>query len=93
MRPFARLIVRATTLLALAFLLVAAPRAGAVEGGSADTDLDDDDGLSMPSGKVEDPDQIPPPDAQPREHDAIPFPDAQPRAHDEITPPDAKLPE
>jgi len=93
MRPLARFIVRAAALLAVALMLAAAPRALAVEGGNADSDLDDDDGLSMPSGKVEDPDEIPAPDAQPREHDVIPFPDAQPRAHDEITPPDAKLPD
>lgn len=93
MRRFARSAPRAAALVAVWLTLAAAPHAGAVEGGSSDGDLDDDDGLSMPSGKVEDPDEIAPPDAQPRAHDVIPFPDAQPRPHDEITPPDAKLPQ
>lgn len=93
MRRFVRFTSRAVALLAVALTLAAAPCARAVEGGNSDSDLDDDEGLSMPSGKVEDPDVIAPPDAKPRAHDVIPFPDAQPREHDEIAPPDAELPE
>lgn len=91
MRPIAH----ALRLLAVALLLVAAPatRLHAAEGGNADTDVDDDEGVDMPSGKVGDPDEIAPPDAQPRAHDEIPFPDARPRAHDEIQPPDVRLPQ
>ena len=95
MRPFARRLARATALFAVALLLAAAPpaRLHAVEGGNADTDVDDDDGLDVPSGRVQDPDEIAPPDAKPRAHDEIPFPDARPRPHDEIQPPDPKLPD
>ena len=95
MRSFARRAARALALLGATMLLGAAPapRAHAVEGGNADTDVDDDDGLDVPSGKVQDPDEIAPPDAKPRAHDEIPFPDANPRPHDEIQPPDPKLPD
>lgn len=65
----------------------------AAESGNVDTDVDDDDGLDVPSGKVADPDEIAPPDAHPRAHDAIPFPDAKPRDPDEGPFPDAKVPE
>ena len=59
----------------------------------SDTDLDEDDGVDMPSGSVEDPDTIAPPPAQPRAHDEIPFPDAVPRDPDEIKPPDPMVPD
>jgi hypothetical protein len=59
----------------------------------SDTDLDDDDGLDVPSGRVADPDEIAPPADKPRAHDVIPFPDAKPRAHDEIVPPKPDLPD
>ena len=92
MRSIAR---SALALLGAALLFTVAPpwRARAAEGGNADTDVDDDDGLDVPSGKVQDPDWIAPDDPRPRAHDEIPFPDAQPRPHDEIQPPDPKLPD
>jgi hypothetical protein len=86
MRSFA--LVRRVARIALALLILAAP----VFGQPSDTDLDDDDGLDVPSGKVRDPDEIQPPDAKPRAHDEIPFPDAKPRAHDEIVPQKPDLP-
>lgn len=90
-----RRVARMITLLAAALLLgtAPAPRAHAVEGGNADTDIDDDEGVDVPSDKVRDPDEIAPPDAKPRAHDEIPFPDAKPRAHDEIQPPDITIPQ
>lgn len=90
-----RRLARTITLLAAALLLGAAPavRAHAAEGGNSDTDVDDDEGVDVPSDKVQDPDEIQYPDAKPRAHDEIPFPDAKPRAHDEIQPPDIKIPE
>ena len=95
MRRVAHIAARGMALLAVALLLVTTPavRVHAVEGGNSDTDVDEDDGLAVPSGKVADPDEIAPPDAKPRAHDEIPFPDAKPRAHDEIQPPDVKLPQ
>ncbi len=59
----------------------------------ADTDLDEDDGVGVPSGRVKDLDVVAPPADQPRAHDEIPFPDAEPRDEDEITPPNPKLPD
>ena len=95
MRRFARPLVRAAAVLAAVLLLAGAPapRGHALEGGNADTDIDDDEGVDVPDDKVRDPDEISPPDAQPRAHDEIPFPDAKPRPHDEIQPPDIKIPE
>jgi len=95
MKPTIRSLARATALLGAALLLAttAVSRAHAAEGGNADTDVDDDDGLDQPAGQVRDPDWVAPPDAQPRAHDEIPFPDAQPRPHDEIQPPDPELPD
>ena len=60
---------------------------------NVDTDVDEDDGLDAPSGKVGDADEITDTDVKPRAHDEIPFPDAQPRSHDEIPFPDAKPPD
>lgn len=77
------------TRIALALLILAAPALGQ----PSDTDLDDDDGLDVPSGKVGDPDEIQDTDVKPRIHDEIPFPDAKPRAHDEIVPPKPDLPQ
>jgi hypothetical protein len=90
-----RRVARTITVLAAGLLLAGAPllRAHALEGGNADTDVDDDEGIDMPSGTVRDPDEITPPDAKPRAHDEIPFPDAKPRPHDEIQPPDVKFPQ
>jgi hypothetical protein len=95
MRRFVRPVLRLAALLAASALLAGAPapRAHAAEGGNADTDIDDDEGVDVPDDKVQDPDEIAPPDAKPRAHDEIPFPDAQPRAHDEIQPPDIKIPQ
>ena len=94
MRRFAHAAARGLALLAVGLFLATAPvtRLHAVEGGNSDTDVDDDEGVDVPTDKVRDPDEIAPPDAQPRAHDEIPFPDAKPRAHDEIQPPDIKLP-
>ena len=94
MRRFVHTAARGLALVAVALFLGAAPatRMHAVEGGNADMDVDDDEGVDVPTDKVGDPDEIAPPDAQPRAHDEIPFPDAKPRAHDEIQPPDIKLP-
>jgi len=95
MRRVAHIAARVCAVLVVALLFVSVPalRVHALEGGNSDTDLDEDDGLDVPKGKVEDPDVIAPPDAQPRAHDEIPFPDAQPRPHDEITPPSGELPD
>jgi len=82
---------------ALVVTLLAATAPAELPGGAADevadTDLDEDDGVGVPSGHVKDLDVIAPPDAQPRAHDEIPFPDAEPRDEDEITPPNPKLPD
>ena len=82
MRRLAHIAARVCAVLVITLLFVSAPalRVHALEGGNSDTDLDEDDGLDVPKGKVEDPDVIAPPDAQPR-------------AHDEITPPSGELPD
>ncbi|MGD9762535.1 MAG: hypothetical protein AB7V27_02310 [Candidatus Binatia bacterium] len=89
-----RLLRGARIVLCVALTAVSLPavNARAVEGGNADVDVDEDDGLDVPAGKVEDPDEIAPPDARPRAHDEIPFPDAKPRDPDEIPYPNAKPP-
>ncbi len=83
---------RRLVLLGACAALIGIGTVSAGQAGTADTDVDDDSGLDLPSGKVTDPDEIAPPDAQPRAHDAIPFPDAEPRDPDEIPPPEVKLP-
>ena len=95
MRPWARFAVPIVT--ASLITLLAGAATAELPGGAADevadTDLDEDDGVDMPSGKVKDLDVVAPPPAQPRAHDEIPFPDAEPRDEDEITPPDPKIPD